>query len=284
MMRSLTVLPFAAALALTACASSPSLLSNCNPPEGWEQLAERGENAIVVFGEIHGTNEIPAAFAEYACAVSTQPGETLVALEIAAQHQPAIDRAFASNDPRQSLLDGMADQWAYQDGKGSEAWLSVITRLAELEDAGHDIRVTTFIDFSPADIEAMQAGGGQDVFEAAYARNIEAAASSETARTIVLVGNLHAMKETIEGLPFTPMTAQLPETTVSLNYNTVGGVTWTMEGGEAAVRDVKASRTNLGDTSAPAIVLTDQAGPLYDGFVFVGPLTPSLPVLEAEKE
>ena len=64
-------------------------------------LSDRSTRTIVV-GELHGTNETPAAFADLTCLAASAGRRVVVALEHPTTDQPQIDK-FIASDGGQSL-------------------------------------------------------------------------------------------------------------------------------------------------------------------------------------
>ena len=55
-----------AGLSFSACASQPDgrqapAGTECGAPAGWEPVAAAAEHKVLIFGESHGTNEMPDA-------------------------------------------------------------------------------------------------------------------------------------------------------------------------------------------------------------------------------
>ena len=110
----------------------------CNAPEGWETVADSAKGKILIIGEIHGTNEIPDAFASYVCAVANRGERVTVGLEINESYAQAMAKASKSDDPKQVLLEHMKgpqqmNHWALKDGRGSQSMLRNMVRLYALD-------------------------------------------------------------------------------------------------------------------------------------------------------
>lgn len=82
---------------------------------GWENIAKAAEGKFLIFGEMHGTNEVPAAFGGYVCEVVQQEGTTVVWLEMSQSYQAALVAAKLREDPRSFLVSEMKDQWSIED-------------------------------------------------------------------------------------------------------------------------------------------------------------------------
>lgn len=68
----------------------------CNPIPGWERVLADEKVRIVVLGEMHGTNEMPALFADAVC-LTAQARSVVVALEQPSVDQAAVDAFLASD-------------------------------------------------------------------------------------------------------------------------------------------------------------------------------------------
>src|SRR5262249_48244590 len=153
-----------------ACAPAPAGLAPLVAPR-----------AFTIFGEIHGSEEIPAFVGLATCHAAAVGGEVVLALEIENQYQRDVDAYVASDGgppARAALL--AVNHWESQAGRASGAMLALIDRARELR---RNVRVFLFDDGNP-DGEARDRG-----MAAALAALVEA---SPDATVLVLTGNLHA--------------------------------------------------------------------------------------------
>jgi hypothetical protein len=98
-----------------------------------------------IFGEIHGTAEAPALFADFVCAAAQQ-GPVLVGLELAEEEQPALDVFLASDGSPQARAALLArPHWQSQDGRASRAKLALVERLHALRAAGLPVGALAFV-------------------------------------------------------------------------------------------------------------------------------------------
>ena len=98
--------------------------------DGVDRLIAPG--AIVLFGEIHGTEESPAFFGDAACAALARGAAVTAALEIPREERARIDAFLASAgtpDDRRALLAGAFWRRGYQDGRSSRATAAFLDRL-----------------------------------------------------------------------------------------------------------------------------------------------------------
>lgn len=287
-----------ACITLAACVNHTTSTLNaaaedCRAPAGWEQVAAV-EPRVVIFGETHGTNEIPNAFTRYVCAASAQGGRTLVILEIDTSYEDAIAAASDASDPRAALLSGMPKHWARKDGRGSEAMLDMMESLIDLRQSGRAITIRPMVQLigwperdSPEELATWLAKQlptkAQQMGEDGMAEIIRAN-SKGFDRTIVLVGNVHARKAALPGLPGVQLMAMLVPESISLLVVHDGGTSWNMVSGESGLRDTFGSNATYeaadsmaaGPEKLPAFPGDE---PSFDGYVSVGNITASSPAL-----
>lgn len=155
-----------------------------------DTLAHPGE--IVLFGEFHGTRELPALFGEAVCALLHTRREVLVGLELPESEGPPVARFLESKgteSDRRALAGGAFWSRDYQDGRSSAAMLELLDRLRRLKRAGRSLSMVLFD--APPD-------AARDEHMAA---NISAASRAHPRAVVaVLTGNLHA--RTRPGVPW----------------------------------------------------------------------------------
>lgn len=234
-------------------------------------------------GEIHGTREIPAAFAGLVCrAAAGAPGRTtLVGLEILANAQPAIDAFLASDGGAAAARDLLAAEFwqrEYQDGRSSRAMLDLLAELRRQRAAGLGIAVRAL---DPPDFEKP---GDRD---AGMSTSLTAAIDSlRPARTLVMVGNVHS--RTLPGYPWNPkadyrslgtlLRARYPDL-LALDTSNLGGSAWICLSAVAAECGVKPQGVREPDGVRPRIGLDPAAAAKtgHDGILFLGTVSASEP-------
>src|SRR5712675_2607336 len=96
--------------------------TSCSPVPGADQIWSKASVHWVFIGELHGSNETPAAFRDLVCSAIAQGKHVTVALERPTSEQAALDNILMAKDlstAQESLLrlpgwkDGM-------DGRASE--------------------------------------------------------------------------------------------------------------------------------------------------------------------
>lgn len=147
---------------------------------------------LLIFGEIHGTENAPEYVADVACArLKAAPDSKLtVALEYPMQESEHLQRYVNSSGEakdRDRLLASPFWQREMQDGRSSLAMLTLIEKLRQWRGKAPGLRVTAF---DP--VEDQAGGPTRDEAMAVHLKQIV----QETAPglTIVLTGNLHARR------------------------------------------------------------------------------------------
>jgi len=258
-------------------------------PEGWDAIAAR-DPEFVVLGEFHGTREAPAFFGSLACSLARKGERLLIAIEFSPLHNAALQNAWSADEAQfEDVL--LAAGWRGRpDGVGSEAVFGMMRDLHRLRLEGYSINIVAFNGARDADQRARFAGLlGQGPHEAAQAENIAMAArGGRYDRVLVLVGNLHAMKQSynIGSGAFDPMARRLEAygSVVSLRMKHGGGTAWNCQ------RDcgVHTAKANGSLEREPFIALHDRKGKwrevandwldaYFDGFYWLGPVSASPP-------
>ena len=178
-------------LAMGLTFNAAAAVTSCSPVPGADQIWSKSSVHWVFIGELHGSNETPAAFRELVCDAIAQGKHVTVALERPSSEQSALDNiltAKAKDLPaaQQSLLQlhGWKD---VLDGRGSEAMLRLLISLRELRKLHPDFKVVAF--------DAPYTGTALGARDEAMAHAL-LALKPEKANDMVLIltGNLHAMQ------------------------------------------------------------------------------------------
>ncbi len=253
---------------LAALAAALSL--SCPPLPGIEQIWTDPKVRTVIFGEIHGTSEAPALFADAVCHAA-QHGPVTVALEQPDTVRSEIEAYVRTGSPeaRTALL-ATPDWRMGRDGRTSVAMLGLLDRLHALQQAGADLTVVF--------AQPTMTGAPQNYYEVQMAARWAQATPSTPRLMLGLVGNLHARKtETPSDLGpvLRPAASHLPASeTLTVNIVGGGGASWGCR-----------SLTECGPQQAPprtapprGIMLTPSADGAYDGVASTGgPWTASPP-------
>lgn len=244
--------------------------SGCTPVAGADQLWRPGIRWVLV-GELHGTNEIPDAFANLVCLAGERQRAVTVALEYSADWQDTIDTYLASDGgaaARAALLAIPVWGSRLQDGRTSTAFLRLFERLRVLKRAGRIAGVVA------ADVRSRAAMAGPR--DAAMARAWQAIPVAGDGVVLALVGNLHAMRTswTFAGRTIETAGSLMPRAqTMTVNVMGLGGTAWTCQDDGCAPHaagDARFAKAGIAATTDPAIP--------YDAMYELGvPTTAALP-------
>jgi len=222
--------------------------------------------STVVFGEIHGTREIPVAFGAIACHAANS---LIVGLEISRDEQPRLDRYLASDGGREARADLLAgSHWRIHDGRSSEAMLALIEQLR----TWHVPIVAFDVDDGFYDHNGREQGMTVPLIAARRAH--------PDAAIIVLTGNLHARLAGSAAFPGVEFMAQrlhqsIPHVTaIDTAYGR--GTAW-MCTTRCGIHDV-----GTGDDPGPTRITRDSVWNdadqiVFQGHLHVGAVSASLP-------
>jgi hypothetical protein len=268
--RQATWMGLAVCLALIApsmsCRRAPSSGPRCSSEvDGLAPLLRAG--AVLLFGEIHGTNEIPDFFAEVACHASARGLPLIVGLEVADVDISAIRgyvRSEAQAQQRAELL--AAPHWrpAFADGRSSEAMLRLVERLRVLSVGGASLELVS-----------VQAGG-----EAGAARTIaEARSARPDGLVLALAGNNHTCVSD-DCSPYRGFGWHLVHDhgleVTSLNAHTTGGSFWGVTRNARGLNHL-GERQASGGRARWRVETFAERKDGFDGLFHVGQITASFP-------
>ena len=234
----------------------------------------------LLFGEVHGTQELPAFFGEAVCWTSghlpVQAG-----LEIPRTEEARIAAFLASPGSSaavEALTEGPFWTGRVQDGRSSRAMLALLERLRKLRVEGRSIEVFLF-DLLESDDTATR--------DRAMAETIAARVRAHPDDlTMTLSGNVHAQKD--KGVPWdpelVPMGWYLVDAGVkvrALNHSNPKGTAWTLSpSGESGASDVPAGRPLPSGTAIGIELLKEPLTGGFDGLFATPTLTASPPALQ----
>jgi hypothetical protein len=234
---------------------------------------------VALFGEIHGTVEMPALFARAVCAVAAR-GPVTAALELPESNQRAIDELLArGREAIAPLLE--APPWsapqAEQYGLTSGAMLDLLLELRRLRAAGLPIAVAAF-DRRPTQ------GGNDETLADALA---ELARAEPRRPVLALIGNLHARVGV--GAPWNPaqrfagtLLRDRGLAVLGLYLAHAGGSAWVcIEGEGCGERTMSAGRDRSPPPGAVELGDVPTFPGLYDGRIAVGEIRASPPARAA---
>lgn len=246
--------------------------ASCSPVPGADQIWSKPSLHWVFIGELHGSNETPAAFRDLVCNAIAQGKHVTVALERPTSEQAALDNILTAKDlstAQKSLL--QLPGWKeVLDGRASEAMLRLLVSLRELRRLQPDLRVVAF--------DAPYTGNAAARDEAMGHALLSLNPAKPNDLVLILTGNLHAMQTSKRGSDRAAMYLP-PKEILSLLVTDKGGESWTesTEDGcgpsEGGVPDK--------DPNRPYGIFLDPGLARYgkfDGILSLGvPLTPSTP-------
>jgi hypothetical protein len=203
-------------LAVNPAGAAPS----CSPIPGADQIWSKASLHWVFVGELHGSNETPAAFRDLVCDAIAQGKHVTVALERPSSEQAALNNILTAKDlasAQESLL--RQPEWKeVLDGRASEAMLRLLVSLRELRRLQPDLRVVAFDVPHTGTAAAREEGMG----------HVLLALNPEKTNDLVLIltGNLHAMQAPQFGYHLAAMYLPAKEI-LSLEVTDWGGESWT---------------------------------------------------------
>lgn len=265
------VFPFLLAIGLAMNASAAT--ASCSPVPGADQIWSRPSVHWVFIGELHGSNETPAAFLDLVCDAIALGKHVTVALERPSSEQAALDNILTAKDlakARESLL--QLPGWReVLDGRGSEAMLRLLVSLRELRRLHPDLKVVAF--------DAPYTGTAPGARDEAMGHALLALRPEKPNDVVlILTGNLHAMQASKRGYDLAAMYLPAKEI-LSLEVTDRGGESWSddSKGGCGPWKGGVGDR----DAKKPyGIFLDPGLAPFgkVDGVLSLGvPLTPSAP-------
>jgi len=260
-------------LAINAAAASHA----CSPVPGADQIWSRASLRWVFIGELHGSNETPAAFRDLVCDAIAHGKHVTIALERPKNEQAALDNILTAKDlakAQESLL--QLPGWKeVMDGRASQAMLRLLVSLRDLRSLQTDLRVVAF------DAPAPYTGTAAAREEVMGHALLSLGTTRPHDLVLILTGNLHAMQAPQFGYDLAAM--YLPQKEIlSLEVTDRGGESWT----DSREEGCGPSRGGVGDRDAKkpyGIFLDAGLAPFgkVDGVLSLGvPLTPSAPAAD----
>lgn len=258
--------------ALASFASAePSADVACNPYDGWELLREKSSTHVVMFGEMHGTNESPEAVRGLVCELVKSGLPVKLGVEANADQGAALNQVFSGEAGRDEIFAAAPKMWATPDGRSSEAVLGLLKEIAAWRNAGADIEIFAF-DWGSAQ---------QDMARwKSMAANVDQAAAGFDGAMILYTGGYHTTlnppaREGKGGSLASGVTTR-PAFPVQMMYD--GGeayVTYSVSGSELTTGVLSLSERGYPPETVRTITLDpdDPRQALY----FTGPITASPP-------
>ncbi|MFZ6816382.1 hypothetical protein ACO0K3_18070 [Undibacterium sp. Rencai35W] len=274
------------ALALTPDIShagecSPAGTTNLNLPE----------SRLLMFGEIHGTQEIPRFVGRVVCELATgkKARPVVLIMEIASEEQTIINAYLNSdgtyNDER-NLLSGPFWSRSMQDGRSSIAMFELIKLIRELRYAGASVNLVAMdLDANDWAIVVAEKGDVGNMRDSIMARNIQSAQKKYSDATIVtLVGNYHIDKQVHQSgkTKRVPLGSHLVSSgVVTLDVVADGGMAWICTGQSAEPTCAPSMVGKKRRVSGSLAVIETELGANPDGSYFLGATTASPPAIQS---
>src|SRR5579864_6947521 len=267
-----SALKFLLAMGLTMNAAAAG--ASCSPVPGADQIWSKAGVHWVFIGELHGSNETPAAFRELVCDAIAKGKHVTVALERPSSEQAALDNiltAKAKDLPaaKQSLLQ-LYGWKEVLDGRVIVSMLRLLVSLRELRKLQPDLKVVAF--------DAPYTGtapGARDEAMGHALLSLRPAKPNDL--VLILTGNIHAMQAS-KRYDLTAMYLP-PKEILSLEVTDRGGESWS-QSTEDGCGPQKGTLPDKDAKKPYGIFLDPSLAPFgkVDGVLSLGvPLTPSAP-------
>jgi hypothetical protein len=267
---------------LAGCASPHPAATVAGPPPLALPAALTAPHATLLFGDIHGTRELPAFVGRVVSALAaTQP--VVLALEIPSEQVPSLPAFVASDGGPAARAAMLRDAWwrrPYQDGRSSVAMLALIDTARGLRASGARVDVVCFDPVRPPGHEL-----DEELREANMARALIAQrAARPDAAFVIYAGNLHVRRAAWEPRPgFAWMAMRMASagvTLTTLDASFRKGAAWICTGNEP---DTCGTRPMDGRAGVPGIALEPSPDGGFDGRYDVGPITASPPAAASSR-
>jgi hypothetical protein len=244
----------------------------CSPVPGSDQIWANTSTRWVFVGELHGSNETPAIFADLVCEALAKRAHVTVALERPVSEQAALDDILTGKNlpAAKARLLSQPDWKGGMDGRASEAMVRLIVSLRELRVSYPNLRVFAF----EAPFTDTPAGSRDEAMGHAL---LALGSSKPQDLILVLTGNVHAMQAPLFGYDFAAMYIP-PQERLSLEVTDRGGESWSNFNG--ACGSFKGGAGDKGTAKPFGIFLDPSLAPFgkVDGVLALGqPLTSSPP-------
>lgn len=254
---------------------------------GMEELLHPGLTLLI--GEQLGSREAPEVVGHAVCQAGQMGLAVILGLSLPASEQARVDAYLASPGApadQDTLLEGNFWSRPYQDGRSSRAILDLIDRVRSLRAAGQRVTLVAY------DTDVLR-GSERDAAQARVWAERRAQKPDEV--HIVLAGNTHTRttKGTDWDKDFTPMAHLLKgyPSLVVLEMSYAQGTRW----GCDLDRSGKLACGIVGATPAPRVAAPAGLSPYvqrleapasegFQGLLYVGELTPSMPAILGLRE
>ena len=261
---------------ITCCVGSlcaSTAFAACSPLPGAETIWSRPSARWVFVGELHGSNETPAAFGDLVCDALAHGKRVTVGLERPSAEQSLLDRILTSPDssgPVHELLQQATWRQADLDGRASQAMLRLVLSLRELRRTYKTLEVIAFdVPYTDHSDSGRDQAMGKELLSLRERNPRDV--------IVILTGNAHSMLEPVAGYRTAAMYLP-PKETVSLLVTTNGGKSWMSGNNECG--PIESGMPAKGGYRSRGIVLDPSLAPFgkADGILSLGTVaTPSPP-------
>lgn len=281
-----------ALLALAACAGPRAPAPTASPPAPGVACRPGASlpagaltpGTVLLFGELHGTRELPALFGELVCEAA-HAGPVTVGLEMPGSEQQGVERYLASAGgpaDRAALLAGPIWTRDYQYGYSSAATVGLLERLRQLRASGLPLEVALF------DVEK----GGPDRDEKMAGAIAARIHGRPGAPFLALTGNYHARAR--PGAPWNPAQRWMGGYLRDAGLRVLGfdlgreveGMAWicsTAEARSCGAKPVKVMQPLPVGARRGVVLLAEETPEGYAGLWAVESLTASPPAVAKER-
>jgi len=248
----------------------------CNPYAGWEALAEKATTHVIMFGEVHGTNETADAIGSFLCELIAKKVPVKFGVETSHEQSPALDAAFTWPINRQNVLEAGPDMWPIHDGRSSQAVYDLLSRLLKWRYEGADISIFSY-----------DAGHHEKVSRTtAMAREVDKALKGYNGAVVLFAGDFHTVLNAPDsGKIGGSLANEVKERPViALKMRHLGGEIYARVsfGGAEAVSQKVAWPPRM-PVQAPSRSFDLTPTTKQSGFFYTGPLTASPPAFPEAK-
>lgn len=181
-------------------------------------LPEVNDHDVVIFGELHGTNEIPSLFGHLVQnALNTKEQRISVFLELPVTMEDSFRKWVTGNLTSSEFLHQGGWNVSFQDGRYSIAMFKLVTKLKQLK-LSHNEKLSINFKYEPYNPKISPA--------AQYADNIEEHLTPNT-QSLILVGNYHNQLTLGEGSLMDRLAMHKP---FSISFSWMRGEHWACRG------------------------------------------------------
>lgn len=273
--------------ALSGCSSEaaethaqPTITEDCKAYSGWEAVAAKAQMHIILFGEMHGTEQSPSAARGLICELVTSGMPVRLGIETLSPLNKRLDATLTQPMDKSNVRAAAERYWAERGGHNSAAMYKLFEDVARWRAGGSDIGVFGITGSDGSDA-SKSLGNGE-----LMARNVDSAAHSFGGAVIVIVGGGHVVLNLpgsgrTGGSLATELKSRPP---LSLQMKWQSGTVWNMMyngNGEAVPPPQSLPGNDKSAVQGERFLLDDSSG-YESGYYYTGPITASPPAFPDE--